>query len=367
MAIIIKKNLKNAEIIKKSNFEDENYLQKLIYDNPESIPLYDIKEDIRLLVLCREFPTDSGPIDALGIDRDGNIYLVETKLYKNPDKRLVVAQVLDYGASLWKNHNLKDFIGQINFFLNKTLKTDLNKRIGEVFGLEDEDVSGVVENIGKNLEDGSFKFVVLMDKLSPRLKDLIIFLNQNSEFDIYAVELEYYKYESFEIMIPKIYGAEVKKDINVSSSNKQLWNWETFSKKLMEMEFGKDNVFVAKSIIDWSEKNNIEISWSKSQKGSFILGIYSEDKGFYPFSINGSGQIAWNAPHQGDFCPSPFNSIKKRGEILERIKNIKGVTVNMDKVDGYSGLDLPIHVLKDEKSRKKFFEILLWIKETLEK
>jgi hypothetical protein len=50
----------------------------------------------------RAFPTNSGPIDALGINKDGEIYIIETKLYKNPDKRLVVAQVLDYGASLWQ-------------------------------------------------------------------------------------------------------------------------------------------------------------------------------------------------------------------------------------------------------------------------
>lgn len=40
-------------------------------------------------------------IDAVALDQNGDIYLIETKLYKNPDKRQVIAQVLDYGASLW--------------------------------------------------------------------------------------------------------------------------------------------------------------------------------------------------------------------------------------------------------------------------
>ena len=102
MSIIISKNLKNAVKLDRSSFALENNLQQFIFDNPESIPLYDIKEDIHLLILAREFSTSSGPIDAIGVDRDGEIYLVETKLYKNSDKRLVIAQVLDYGASLWK-------------------------------------------------------------------------------------------------------------------------------------------------------------------------------------------------------------------------------------------------------------------------
>jgi hypothetical protein len=115
MAIIISKNGKDAKRIDQSRFEKEAHLQKYIYDNPETIPLYDIKEDIKLLILAREFPTESGPIDAIGIDKDGEIYLVETKLYKNPDKRLVVAQVLDYGASLWRSGlGFDDFIGNLN-------------------------------------------------------------------------------------------------------------------------------------------------------------------------------------------------------------------------------------------------------------
>ena len=103
MVLIISKDGKKAQKIERSVIDKEDYLQKYIYKNPEAIPIYNIKEDINVCVLKREYPTASGPIDALGVDKDGEIYIIETKLYKNPDKRLVVAQVLDYGASLWKN------------------------------------------------------------------------------------------------------------------------------------------------------------------------------------------------------------------------------------------------------------------------
>ena len=57
-----------------------------------------------------------------------------------------------------------------------------------------------------------------MNKLDSRLKDLIRYLNQNSKFDIYGIELEYYKFEQYENVIPKLYGAEVKKELeNVKS------------------------------------------------------------------------------------------------------------------------------------------------------
>lgn len=218
MAIIVSKNGKNAVKIDKSNFALEDHLQQYIYDNPESIPLYDVKEDIRLLILAREFSTASGPIDALGIDKEGEIYLVETKLYKNPDKRTVVAQVLDYGASLWsKYRDFNDFITQINNHTQKDFHQDLNQRINDFFGISEEEIDSLLENIKQNLREGNFKFVVLMDHLHDQLKDLIIFLNNNSEFTVYAVELEYYKHKDFEILIPKLYGAEVKKDLGAKS------------------------------------------------------------------------------------------------------------------------------------------------------
>lgn len=66
-----------------------------------------------------------------------------------------------------------------------------------------EDVTDVLVAITDNLNSGNIKFVVLMDKLHNRLKDLIVYINQNSHFDIYAVEAEYYRYDDFEIIISK--------------------------------------------------------------------------------------------------------------------------------------------------------------------
>jgi RecB family endonuclease NucS len=99
MAIIFSKKGQSTQKIEKSGFGPERNLQQYIHENPEAIPLYDIQRDKRLFVVTREFPTGSLEwIDALAVDRDGDIYIVETKLYANADKRRVVAQVLDYGC-----------------------------------------------------------------------------------------------------------------------------------------------------------------------------------------------------------------------------------------------------------------------------
>lgn len=273
MAIIISQNGKNAVKVDKSTFDKENYLQKYIYDNPESIPLYDIKEDIRLLILAREFSTNSGPIDAIGIDKDGEVYIVETKLYKNPDKRTVVAQALDYGAALWKHSgDFNEFTSILSEHTQRTFNLSLPDKLQDFFGLADDEVPILLDRVKSNLDDGVLRFVVLMDKLDPRLKDLILYVNQNSQFDIYAVELEYYKHDTYEIIIPKIYGSEVKKDIAVKTSSgsaRRKWTEEEVLEEARKT-LDQDTFSAFKKLFDFSIQNfdNIKLG-TGTTRGSF--------------------------------------------------------------------------------------------------
>jgi len=369
MAIIISSNGKKAVKVDKSSFDKEDHLQKYIYDNPESIPLYDIKEDIRLLILAREFPTNSGPIDAIGIDKYGELYIVETKLYANADKRKVIAQSLDYGAALWKHSNdFNEFLGILDEHTQKVFKLRTAEKIGEFFEIDDESVDMIIDKARVNLNSGIFHFVVLMDKLDDRLKDLILYVNQNSQFDIYAVELEYYKHGNQEIIIPRIFGAEVKKDLKTKTAKGSgtLWNWELFKERLKD--FGEEEVIVAEKIIEWAGNNNIEIEWGTSQRGSFFLTFYNKKgRWFCPFSVNGDATIRWNAPSFKGRGPNPFDTIEGRAEILKRMKIIKVATIDLDNVDGFNGLKpLSLRAIADDDARRQFFSVLSWIKETLE-
>lgn len=229
MSIIISQHGKNATRLDRTEFGLEERIQEYIHENPESIPLYDIREDIQLLILAREFATGSGPIDAVAIDQDGQLYLVETKLYKNADKRTVLAQVLDYGASLWKYHtNFDDFVLQLNRHVQLKWNLSVSEKIQEYFQLDETQTHAVLDAMQSHLGEGSFKFVVLMDTLHDRLKDLILYVNQNSKFDVYGVELEYYQHENFEILIPKLFGAEVKKEVVARKPSSSMVTNEEF-------------------------------------------------------------------------------------------------------------------------------------------
>lgn len=320
MSIIISKNGKDAVRVEKSSFDKEDFLQKYIYENPESIPLYDIKEDIRLLILAREFPTHSGPIDALGIDKDGEIYIVETKLFRNPDKRTVIAQALDYGAALWKHSgDFSQFLASLDMAVSKMFDTTLVAKLRDFFGLSEEEAATLLENVRRNLSEGAFRFVVLMDHLDDRLKDLVIYVNQNSQFDVYAVEFEYYKHETQEIIIPKIFGAEVKKEMAVSSSNSQRKKWTedellSFAKKEMSLETvaGFEKIF----------------SFSKKYADSVSLGTGTTRGSFGPvfekicqrtiFTLRTNGVLSLNF----QWLDRPETAKEFRKTYFERMKEI---------------------------------------------
>jgi hypothetical protein len=326
MAIIISQNGKNAVKLDKTAFEKEGWLQEYIYDNPESIPLYDIKEDIRLLILAREFSTNSGPIDAIGIDKEGEIYIIETKLYKNPDKRTVVAQALDYGAALWKHSSdFNEFIALLNDSVQKTFKVPFNQKLQEYFGLSDEELSQLLDSVKNNLSKGVLRFVILMDILDDRLKDLILYVNQNSQFDIYAVELEYYKHDTYEIVIPRIYGAEVKKDIAVSSgsnSPRRKWTEEEllqFAKKEMSPDVYKG----LEKLYHFSKQNADSVSLGTGTSRGSFGPIFEKISPRTIFTLRTNGilsfNFAWlNRPKEADnFRQAYFAEMKKIGFDLE--------------------------------------------------
>ncbi len=295
MAIIISNQGRNAVKIDRSSFDKEDHLQRYIYENPESIPLYDIKEDIRLLILAREFPTNSGPIDAIGIDQYGELYIVETKLYKNPDKRTVISQALDYGAALWKHSNdFNEFLGILDEHTQRVFKLRTTDKIKDFFHLSDDEVTTTIDKARANLNNGVFHFVVLMDKLDDRLKDLILYVNQNSQFDVYAVELEYYKHDTYEIIIPKIFGAEVKKDIAVSSSSGSRRKWteeslfEDARNKLTQDEYrGFERIY------NFSKEYATEMRLGTGSYGSFspIFGNLSDRS---LFTLSTDKRLAFN-------------------------------------------------------------------------
>ena len=81
---------------------DERTVQELILRNPECLPISEIDESYNpIMPVCKELNTTVGPLDILMVSPNGELTIIETKLWRNPKaRREVVAQILDYAKEL---------------------------------------------------------------------------------------------------------------------------------------------------------------------------------------------------------------------------------------------------------------------------
>jgi hypothetical protein len=270
MSVIISRPGEPARKLGRTVIEREEYLQGYIHANPQALPFEELREDVQLSVLAREFPTVSGPIDAIAVDDHGEIYLIETKLYRNQDKRYVVAQILDYGAALWNSAGdpaaLLDMLEQL---CETQLKVSLRDRLATDLGLELEDVENLLHTVRSHFEEGIYRFVVLMDRIDDRLKTLLRFINENSRFDILGVELDYYRDDELEIMIPRLYGAEVRKPTGGRAGARGKWDEARFFDDVGR-RVAPGYLPAIRSVYEWAQRVADRIVWGTGvERGSF--------------------------------------------------------------------------------------------------
>ena len=127
------------------------------------------------------------------------------------------------------------------------------------------------------------------------MKDLIGYINQNSKFDVYAVELDFYKHEEFEIIIPKLYGAEVRKEVKTktnSSGRRFRWNDQSFRAKISELPNEKERAIL--SIYDWIQTTSDKVKYGRgSVRGSVNPRYLKFNKNSF-FTLYSDGDITIN-------------------------------------------------------------------------
>jgi len=336
MPIVITKRGQDARKINPTPITQEEYLQKYIHDNPDTIPLDDVREDIRLLVLAREFPTTSGPIDALAIDDEGAIFIIETKLYKNPDKRLVVAQVLDYGAALWNNY--RDFAEMeriLDETINRTFGMTFGQKVKDFFGLNDEDFIDLLNRFKLDLSSGRFTFIVLMDHLHDQLKDLISFINLNSRFNLLGCEMEFYKYEDYEILIPKLYGTEAKESLAASptSPGRRKWDERTFFEDI-KARLDESTQQSIRKLYQHARGTADQISWGTGASRGSFNPKYERISVRSIFTLFSDGVLQINFGWLND----NESTLEFRKQLKDRLVSTAGLAFPPDYEEKYIGL-----------------------------
>ena len=261
-------------------------MQDFLSDLPGLIPMDDLAEGTELLVLAREFETAAGRVDGIGVDQSGAVYIIETKLRRNSDRRRVLAQVLDYGAALWQAG------AQADELLNR-----LDRKAGGVrsavaarFDLADAEAEALIEAMRRHLQNGSFRFVVVMDEIDDAFLNLIEYVNTASTFDVLAVELDLYRLDDLTVIIPRMHGARTRKAAAPPSAEKRLWTGEDFFPTLASAH-GPAAERTARRLYSWGESVG-RIEWKAgAMHGGFSVVASTSEVSIELFKVSEDARL----------------------------------------------------------------------------
>lgn len=102
----------------------------------------------------------------------------------------------------------------------------LRQALSDTYG-PDADSDGILSGLKAAFDGAEFRFDVLMDTVDDRLKALIEYVNANSKFSFYGVGLDIYQDAELDILIPTLFGAEVRKTTS-QSSPRGHWDADRF-------------------------------------------------------------------------------------------------------------------------------------------
>lgn len=187
----------NTEILTRIPFGkgfNEAWLQQRLFENPQSLPLSEINPAYQQVCpLCMEMRTGTGPIDIVYVTPHGQLVIVETKLWRNPEaRRKVVGQILDYAKELsrWSYSDLQREVSRRTGIKGNAPYKLVAEQVGGV------DEAAFVDGVSNSLETGNFMLLIAGDGIRKDTQGIVQFLQEsgNLRFTLSLLEVAVYKY-----------------------------------------------------------------------------------------------------------------------------------------------------------------------------
>jgi hypothetical protein len=188
---------------------NEAWLQDLLMRHPSILPVGRIEPAFEGMVpICRELPMSSGGfLDNLFMTKNGDLALIECKLWRNPEaRREVIAQILEYARDMagWSFEDLEKAVNRTEA-LSGHPKT--GRRLYELVGKnEDVDEASFHDAISRNLTRGRFLLLIVGDGIQERMAAMSDFLQEHAgfHFTLGFVELSLFKSPNGFIVQPRV-------------------------------------------------------------------------------------------------------------------------------------------------------------------
>ena len=249
--ILFSDNVESGDIQNLHLDKNELRLENLLMDNPQLVPV-DRFNASTWIPVAKQISLEGHYPDIIGVDDTGQLYIIENKLYVNPDKKTVRNQIREYAFVIRKlrakNNGWQEFLDLIKDANNsnsedvKRRKNIYGKSLDEILNdkLHDNALS-VVENekkskdcfqeIKKNFEEGDIILIIAIDKIRKNLRNSIDGENEldGKKLPMFALEVNEYKTKKGEkIIISNTYPFDLDDLIDKKDKIRIINNQEKF-------------------------------------------------------------------------------------------------------------------------------------------
>jgi len=177
----------------KSQFNEE-WLQNLIDFHPNCLPIEELEPGFDAPVaVCRELPTKHGYIDNFLMTADGDLILVETKLWRNPQaRREVLSQAMDYASCLFG----MDYSELEESVKKGVFRKEKPKSLYAIFESSQKKAEqDFIDAVNLNLKRGRILILIVGDGIRSEAKRLVenIKIHAGFHFTLALVEIPVFK------------------------------------------------------------------------------------------------------------------------------------------------------------------------------
>lgn len=233
-------------LLRKSTYNAEEILQKILADYPELLAGEQItpEQPRQWLLIAREFPvpdpedgTARWSLDHLFVDQEGVPTLVEVK--RSSDTRIrreVIAQMLEYAANsaAWR---IEDVIGSFESTC-KHHEVSPDERLAAFLGVE-RTAEEFWQSVRSNLGSARLRLLFVADEIPPQLQRIVEFLNnQMSSTEVLAVAVpQYVGDDGLTAYVPRlsIPTAQAQMKRSITRTGGVLPNWTTLDDSGVEV------------------------------------------------------------------------------------------------------------------------------------
>ncbi|MFZ2171862.1 MAG: DUF4268 domain-containing protein [Methylococcaceae bacterium] len=237
----------------------EKWLQNALFANPQCLPVREIDPHIgELIPVCTEIETGAGTADILYVTPTGQIVLVETKLWRNPEaRREVIAQILDYAKQLttWTYEDLA-----------RESAIATKKGPGYILAcLQNHGVeeAAFVDGINRSLKTGDFLLLIVGDGIRSGAESLVGFIERygHLRFGLGLIEVAAYRLPNSELLLlPRILAKTevLQRTVLISSSGARVEFEQVASKEDNETQKNTDAPWFEKFWTEYLEKLELD-------------------------------------------------------------------------------------------------------------